>query len=169
MRPCIVNTSYKETYFGDFQNIEIVLDEDVHAKEDVKALGIENGDFICFDTATRVTESGYIKSRFLDDKLSAAVLIGYAKYLKDTGKTPKRQKIYQYFTVFEEIGHGASASIPEGVTDVLSVDMGCVGDGIACTEKSKCPSVQRTVEARTITTLLPNWSRLQKKRALPMR
>ena len=128
-----VNTSYKET-LRDFQNIEIVLDEDVHAKEDVKALGIENGDFICFDTATRVTESGYIKSRFLDDKLSAAVLIGYAKYLKDTGKMPKR-KIYQYFTVFEEIGHGASASIPEGVTDVLSVDMGCVGDGIACTEK----------------------------------
>lgn len=81
-----------------------------------------------------MTETGYIKSRFLDDKLSAAILMGYAKYLKDTGKVPDR-KVYQYFTVFEEIGHGASASVPDDVTDVISVDMGCVGEGIACTEK----------------------------------
>ncbi len=60
--------------------------------------------------------------------------MGYAKFLKDTKRTPKR-KVYQYFTVFEEIGHGASASVPEDVTDVISVDMGCVGEGISCTEK----------------------------------
>ncbi len=118
----------------NYQNVEIVLDEDVHSREDVKKLGIDNGDFVCFDPVTRVTQSGYIKSRFLDDKLSAAILVGYAKYLKDTGKVPKR-RVYQYFTVFEEIGHGASASIPQDVTEAISVDMGCVGEGIACTEK----------------------------------
>ena len=118
----------------NYQNIEIVLDEDVASAEDVKKLGIDNGDYVCFDPVTKITKSGYIKSRFLDDKLSAAILMGYAKYLKETGKTPKR-KVYQYFTVFEEIGHGASASVQADVTDVLSVDMGCVGEGLSCTEK----------------------------------
>ena len=82
---------------------------------------------------TTVTESGYIKSRFLDDKLSVGILLGYARYLKEENVTPERM-IYQHITVFEEVGHGGAASIPEGVTEVISVDMGCVGDGLACEE-----------------------------------
>lgn len=128
-----VNGAFSQT-LRDHNNVEIVLDEDVHSKEDVQKLGISNGDFVCFDPVTRITAGGYIKSRFLDDKLSAAILMGYAKYRKDTGKSTKR-KVYQYFTVFEEVGHGASASIPADVTEAISVDMGCVGEGIACTEK----------------------------------
>ena len=112
----LVNASYHvngefNQIVRNYQNIEIVLDEDVASAEDVKKLGIDNGDYVCFDPVTKITKSGYIKSRFLDDKLSAAILMGYAKYLKETGKTPKR-KVYQYFTVFEEIGHGASAVSP---------------------------------------------------------
>ena len=99
-----VNGAFSQT-LRDYNKLEIVLDEDVHAKEDVQKLGIRNGDFVCFDPVTRITASGYIKSRFLDDKLSAAILMGYAKYRKDTGKSTKR-KVYQYFTVFEEVGHG---------------------------------------------------------------
>ena len=113
--------------------MEVVIDEKVSSKEDVKALGIMPGDYVCFEPRTRVTESGYIKSRFLDDKLSSAILLGYAKYLKDEGVTPKR-RIYLHFTIFEEVGHGGSASVPEGVTEAWSVDMGCVGKGLQCTE-----------------------------------
>ncbi len=116
-----------------FRESEIVLDENVHSAEDVRALGIETGDFVCFDPRTIITESGYIKSRFLDDKLSAAILLTYAKMLRDENKTPNR-KIYLHFTVYEEVGHGAAASVPADVTEVLSVDMGCVGTGVTCTE-----------------------------------
>ena len=42
--------------------------------------------------------------------------------------------VYQHITVYEEVGHGGAASIPEGVTEVISVDMGCVGDGLSCKE-----------------------------------
>lgn len=116
-----------------FRDSEIVLDENVRTAEAVRALGIEAGDFVCFDPRTTITESGYIKSRFLDDKLSAAILLAYAKLLRDEKKTPKR-KIYVHFTVYEEVGHGAAASVPDDVTEVLSVDMGCVGDSVTCTE-----------------------------------
>lgn len=116
-----------------FDETEVVLDEKVHSKEDVEKLGIMVGDYVCFDPRTVVTKSGYIKSRFLDDKLSVGILLGYAKYLKEENITPER-RIYQHITVFEEVGHGGAASIPAGVTEVISVDMGCVGEGLACEE-----------------------------------
>ncbi len=128
-----VNKEYSSTT-RSWDTIEIVLDENVKSKEDVQKLGIMVGDYVCFEPRFRTTESGYIKSRFLDDKLSSAILIGYAKYLKDEAITTKR-KIYLYFTMYEEVGHGCSASIPAGVTEAWSVDMGCVGDGLECTER----------------------------------
>ena len=127
-----VNKDYSDTKRG-FDTTEVVLDEKVKSKEDVEKLGIMTGDFVCFDPRTTVTASGYIKSRFLDDKLSVGILLGYAKYLKEENVTPERA-IYQHITVYEDVGHGGAASIPEGVTEVLSVDMGCVGDGLACDE-----------------------------------
>ena len=113
--------------------MEILLDEKVSSREDVLALGILEGDVVAFEPRTRITQSGYIKSRFLDDKLSAAILLGYARYLKANEITPER-KIYQHLTVYEEVGHGGPASVPQGVTEILAVDMGCVGEGLNCKE-----------------------------------
>ena len=128
-----VNGSYSDTK-RSWDTVEIVLDEDVRSADDVRALGIEVGDIVCFDPRTRRTASGYLKSRFLDDKLSVGILLGFAKYLKDNGITPAR-RVYAHITVYEEVGHGGCASVPEGVTEAISVDMGCVGDGLRCTER----------------------------------
>ena len=128
-----VNGDYSDTV-RKFSCMEVVLDEDVKTADDTKKLGISAGDIVCFDPRSRVTEKGYIKSRFLDDKLSVGILLGLAKYLHDEGITPKR-RVYVHVTVYEEVGHGGSASVPAGVTEAISVDMGCVGDGLSCTEK----------------------------------
>ncbi len=117
-----------------WDSVEIVLDEDVSSAEDAEKLGIQTGDIVCFDPRTRRTESGYLKSRFLDDKLSVGILLGFAKYLHDHNITPKRH-VYAHITVYEEVGHGGSAPVPQGVTEAISVDMGCVGEGLKCTEK----------------------------------
>lgn len=118
----------------DFDTTEVVLDEAVSSAEDVKKLGIQVGDIVCFDPRTRRTASGYLKSRFLDDKLSVGILLGFAKYIADNKITLKR-RTYIHVTVYEEVGHGGSGSVPAGVTEAISVDMGCVGDGLGCTEK----------------------------------
>ena len=128
-----VNGSYSDTK-RSWDTVEIVLDEDVRSADDVRALGIEVGDIVCFDPRTRRTASGYLKSRFLDDKLSVGILLGFAKYLKDNGTIPAR-RVYAHITVYEEVGHGGCASVPEGVSEAISVDMGCVGDGPRCTER----------------------------------
>ncbi len=128
-----VNGAYGDTK-RSFDTVEVVLDEDVKSAADTRALGVEVGDIVCLEPRTRVTASGYIKSRFLDDKLSVGILLGLAKYLRDENVVPKRH-VYAHVTVYEEVGHGGSASVPAGVTEAISVDMGCVGDGLACTEK----------------------------------
>ncbi len=128
-----VNSDYNSTS-RKFDVMEVVLDEIVESAEDVKKLGIEVGDYVCFDPRSRVTQSGYIKSRFLDDKLSVGILLGFAKYLADNKLRPSR-RVYVHVTVYEEVGHGGCASVPAGVTEAISVDMGCVGDGLQCTER----------------------------------
>ena len=119
----------------NFNTTEVVLDEDVNSAADTRALGIEVGDIVAFEPRTRVTESGYIKSRFLDDKLSVAILLGLAKYIKDEAITLPR-RTYVHITVYEEVGHGCAASCPADVTEGISVDMGCVGNGLSCTERT---------------------------------
>ena len=128
-----VNGAYGDTK-REYAAMEVVLDEDVSSAEDTRKLGIEVGDYVCFDPRTRRTASGYLKSRFLDDKLSVGILLGFAKYLSDNRITPAR-KTYAHITVYEEVGHGGSASVPIGVTEAISVDMGCVGEGLSCTER----------------------------------
>ncbi len=127
-----VNGSYNSTA-RSYDVMEVVLDELVESKADTLALGIMPGDMVCFDPRTVVTDSGFIKSRFLDDKLSVAILLGYARYLKENHVQTAR-RIYQHITVFEEVGHGGSGSVPAEVTEILAVDMGCVGDGLGCKE-----------------------------------
>ena len=128
-----VNGGYSDAK-RTFDTTEVVLDEVVSSAEDGRSLGIEVGDIVCFDPRTRRTASGYIKSRFLDDKLSVGILMGFAKYLKDQNITLKR-RTWIHVTVYEEVGHGGCASVPEGVSESISVDMGCVGDGLQCTER----------------------------------
>ena len=117
-----------------FDTTEVVLDEVVNSATDTSALGIEVGDIVCFDPRTRRTTSGYLKSRFLDDKLSVGILLGFAKYLADNKIVPER-RTWVHVTVYEEVGHGGSGSVPAGITEAISVDMGCVGDGLQCTER----------------------------------
>ena len=128
-----VNKEYSGAKRG-WDTMEVVLDEDVNSAEDARKLGIEVGDIVCFEPRTRRTAGGYLKSRFLDDKLSVGILLGFAKYLSDNRIVPKRHT-WVHITVYEEVGHGGSASVPAGITEAISVDMGCVGDGLQCTER----------------------------------
>lgn len=114
------------------ETMEVVLDEIVKSKEDTLKLGIENGDYICIDPKTVITESGFIKSRFLDDKLSVSIIFGVLKYMKDNHIQPN-YNVKVLISTFEEVGHGM-AYLPEDVNELLAVDMGCIGKDLSCTE-----------------------------------
>ncbi|MCL2571958.1 MAG: M42 family metallopeptidase [Defluviitaleaceae bacterium] len=116
----------------EVRTMHVKLDEEIKSSDDVRALGILPGDFICYDPKTVITENGFIKSRFLDDKLSAAIILSLLKYMKDENITPA-YNFYAIFTVGEEVGHGLS-HLPENISEFLAVDMGCIGDDLSCTE-----------------------------------
>ncbi len=115
------------------KTVEIILDEKVSSKKEVEDLGIKVGDFISLDPRTKVTESGFIKSRHLDDKASAGLLIALAKMVADKEIVLSR-KVSLLFTTYEEVGHGGSSGLPEDTVDMISVDMGAVGDDLTTDE-----------------------------------
>ena len=109
------------------ENMEVRLDAKVFNEEDVRQLGIEVGDFISFDARTQVTDLGFIKSRHLDDKVSAAILMNQLRQIKEDGLTLPFTTHFA-FSTFEEVGHGMNSNIPSEVVEYLAVDMGAMGD-----------------------------------------
>ena len=109
----------------DFRsNVCVVLDEDVHNADQVRALGVETGDLIALEPRFTLA-NGYLKSRFIDDKACVAVLLTAIKALRESG-TGLNRKVYAYFAAYEEIGHGTTW-LPEGVEDMLAVDIAPTG------------------------------------------
>ena len=112
--------------------MEVRLDEVVTNKEEVEKLGIQNGDFIFIDPKTVITPSGFLKSRFIDDKASVALLMTLLHTLKKEDITPA-YTLKILISTYEEVGHGASC-IPHDITEMIAVDMGCIGEDLSCTE-----------------------------------
>ncbi|MCQ6266211.1 M42 family metallopeptidase [Fictibacillus sp. WQ 8-8] len=117
----------------DEVNIEVRIDQQVKTKEETEKLGISVGDFVSFEPRVEITESGFIKSRHLDDKASVGILMHLIKVIKD-------QRIELPYTVNflisnnEEIGYGGNSNISEETVEYIAVDMGAIGDGQATDE-----------------------------------
>jgi len=120
------------TVARDAKNMHVKLDEEVKTDDDTKGLGILPGDFICYAPKTVITETGFLKSRFLDDKMSVAIILAALKYFKDNNIVPTHN-ICAIFSTYEEVGHGLS-HLPQPVDEFVTLDMGCIGDDLSCTE-----------------------------------
>ena len=117
------------------ETLEVRLDERVTTPAEVRALGIEVGDFVSLDPRIQVTESGFIKSRHLDDKACVAILLGVAKSVRE-GAAPLAAPTHLFISNFEETGHGACAGIPAETAELVAVDMAAVGEGQTSDEYS---------------------------------
>lgn len=112
-------------------NLEVVIDEKSFSSEDTKELGIGPGDFISIDPNVVETASGFLKSRHLDDKAGAALLLAIASSVK---AEDLNRKVYLFFSNYEETGHGSAAALPADAEEILAVDMGAVGDDLETDE-----------------------------------
>lgn len=115
------------------ENMEIRIDELVYSKEDTQKLGIETGDYIFIDPKTTITDNGFVKTRFNDDKISCCILLTLMKYLSDNKIVPTHTLKF-IFSTYEEVGHGSSY-IDSDIVQFLAVDMGCIGLDLSCTEQ----------------------------------
>lgn len=109
-------------------NMHIRLDELVSSKDDIQKLGISIGDFVCFETHYQELESGYIKSRYMDNKAGCFVLFEIARQLAAQNiKVP----VQLFFSNYEEVGHGGTVGYADTIEELLVIDMGVVGKGCA--------------------------------------
>ncbi len=120
----------------ELDKMSVRIDALVFSDEDVRKLGIEVGDFIFYDTRFETTDTGFVKSRFLDDKACAAVMI---ELIKEYSKSGKAKNIGFYFSNYEEVGHGSSTGFPASVKELLVLDMAVVGNG--CTGREDAVSI----------------------------
>jgi len=136
----MICTSHSVHVFDDTRTLErnensmrVLLDEDVHSKEDVRALGIQNGDVISVDPRFQYTSGGYIKSRYIDDKGGIACCFAALKHLAENGLKPKYRTILA-FPYYEEIGIGGTY-VPEGVSEYVAIDIGLIGPELDGSER----------------------------------
>ena len=117
--------SYTGLVVCNSHSVHVFLDEDVHSKEEVQALGIQNGDIIHIEPECEFTENGYLKSRFIDDKAAIACAFAMLKYLKENNRKPKYRTLLA-FPYREEIGVGGRY-VPEEVEEYIAIDIGLIG------------------------------------------
>ena len=132
MSPAVHVYSDSKSRPRDPDNMAVRIDERVTNADEVRALGIEAGDYIFIDPKTEITPSGFLKSRFIDDKGSVACLMTLLKIMREEGLTPAYRTRF-FISAYEEVGHGAAA-IPDDISELVAVDMGCIGDDLSCTE-----------------------------------
>lgn len=114
-----------KTATRDENSMIVVLDQDVYSKEEVNALGIENGDMVSLEPHFTVTESGFIKSRFIDNKACVACVFNVLKYMNEHSLKPACDTWFA-FPFYEEIGHGGSY-VPEEISEYIAMDIGVIG------------------------------------------
>ncbi len=123
----------------DENTMIVLLDEKVSSSKEVRELGIRNGDFVAVHPRCTITESGFIKSRFIDDKAAVACCFTALKCLKEQGLKPKYNVLFS-FPYGEEIGLGGNYVPPE-VSEIIALDIGLIGPGLEGNEFSVsiCP------------------------------
>jgi peptidase M42 family hydrolase len=111
-----------------WEHVEIRIDEPVQSAADVRALGIEVGDFVAHHAMPEITNSGYVKSRHLDDKGGiAAALAGFKAVVEAGVELPVTTHLL--ITIAEEVGQGASHGLHKDVAEMLSIDTAVVAPG----------------------------------------
>ncbi len=110
------------------ETMEVRLDARTSGADETRALGIGVGDFIFLDPRVEVVDTGFIRSRFLDDKACVANLYGALVALHDAGVRPAQDTAF-LLANYEEVGHGGSSGWPFDLAELLALDMGALGEG----------------------------------------
>lgn len=115
------------------EHMEVRLDARTESADETASLGVAVGDFIAFDPRPEVSQDGFIRARFLDDKAGVVCLLAAVHALMDSGEQPASD-CWIHLSNYEEVGHGAAADLPAAIKELVAVDMAAVGEGQNSTE-----------------------------------
>jgi peptidase M42 family hydrolase len=104
----------------NWDQVEVRVDQPVHSFKDLQAIGVQPGDFVTIDSIPEITD-GFINSRHLDNKIGVAALLSLARDIKQFNIVPA-ENTYFLFTIFEEVGSGASSGLSKDVSELVAID-----------------------------------------------
>lgn len=104
----------------NWDQVELRIDQPAHSSEDLQSLGIQPGDFVTFDSNPEFND-GFINARHLDDKVGVAALLALARDIRQFNITPPVNTCI-LFTIFEEVGSGASSVLQGDVSEMVAID-----------------------------------------------
>ncbi len=107
-------------------HVEVRVDAFCYTGDDLVKLGIRVGDYAALDPNFEIGENGFINSRYLDNKAGVATLLAAAKAIQAAEIKPEIN-CYLLFTLFEEVGSGASSILHGHITEMVSVDNSTAG------------------------------------------
>lgn len=108
--------------------MEVRIDAHSRSAEETRTLGIEVGDFVFIDPRVEVTDTGFIRSRHLDDKAAVAAIYSAFQAMHAAGQRPM-QTVTVVIATYEEVGHGGATGFPSTLSELVTVDMAAIGDG----------------------------------------
>lgn len=116
-----------------WDHVEVRVDERCMNGAALKEAGHAVGDFIAFDAAPEITPTGFISARHLDDKAGVALLLATARAVK-AARIDLPSDCYLLFTIFEEVGSGASSILYGDVAEMVVIDHAPVAEDQNATE-----------------------------------
>lgn len=110
-----------DTQPSSWDHVELRVDQD-HQGDDASAgTIIQVGDFVAFDAMPEVCASGFVNARHLDDKAGVAIVLAVARAIQQS-RIELPIDCHLIFTIFEEVGSGASAAVYGDVAEMVVID-----------------------------------------------
>jgi len=104
-----------------WENLEVRLDERVLSDRGLFEAGVRVGDYVAIDPQPEFTAGGFLVSRHLDNKAGVSALMAAAKSILDHGAAIPLDT-HLLFTLFEEVGTGASTILHQDVAEMVAID-----------------------------------------------
>jgi len=111
-----------------WENVEVRVDEFCDTEHQLLEHGLRVGDYIAIDPGFELLDNGFINSRFLDNNAGVACVLAAARAIKNAG-VELDLTCYLLFTIFEEVGSGASSVLHGDIAEMVSVDNSTVAPG----------------------------------------
>lgn len=101
------------------------LDAPAYSGKEIRAMGIEVGNYIALDPQPEFLDNGFLVARHLDNKAGTAAVLAAIKWIRDH-KLELPLSCHPLFTITEITGSGSGGALFPDVSELVTVDFASV-------------------------------------------
>lgn len=121
---CSGDTGVQEP-LSSWDTVFLRLEASAFSQQQVRALGVEVGDYVALDTQPEFLDNGFLIARHLDNKAGTAALLAAIKWICDR-KVELPLSCHPLFTITETVGTGSGGALFPEVSELVTVDFASI-------------------------------------------